>query len=302
MRLAIIDLGTNTCNLLIAEILESNYKVLYRGKEPVRLLFSKKNENWIREDAFIRTSQALENHLKKIREFSISRVELIATSAVRDAGNRDEFVSFIQDKTGLEPNVITGEREAELIFKGALLAFNQIESPSLILDIGGGSNEFIVTSGSEIIWEESIPSGMSRIINMFSLSDPISKQEETELIRFFKLQHIDAIFNAKNAGVRTLIGCSGAFDTIADLIDKVDPGSKKRVRQEIRLNDFFKIYKILINSTRKERKEMKGMDNVRIDLIVPAVILINQVITALDINTVFQTDYALREGVMAEII
>jgi exopolyphosphatase / guanosine-5'-triphosphate,3'-diphosphate pyrophosphatase len=298
MRIAVIDLGTNTCNLLIAELNGSEYKILFQGKEHVKLLHNKKNDNWIREDAFLRVSSALSNHLKKINDFSVKKITLIATSAVRDAANRDEFLDFIREKTDLEANVVTGEQEAELIYHGVLLAFKEISEPSLILDIGGGSNELIITKNREILWKESIPAGMSRTVTLFEISDPITTEEVAELKQFFQIQNMEAIRYSKKASVTTLIGCSGAFDTVADIIDKVDPGTKKRIKQKIELYDLRKVYDKIIKSTHSERKSLKGVDSVRIDLIVPAIIMINQVITDIGIEKIYQTDYALREGVL----
>jgi exopolyphosphatase/guanosine-5'-triphosphate,3'-diphosphate pyrophosphatase len=302
MRIAVIDLGTNTCNLLIAELNGSDCKILYQGKEHVKLLHNKKNDNWIRDDAFSRVSMALSNHLKKINDFSVRKTSLIATSAVRDAANRDEFLDFIRVKTELDANVVTGEQEAELIYHGVLFAFKEITEPSLILDIGGGSNELIIARDHEIIWKESIPAGMSRTINLFEISDPITTDEIAELRQFFQIQNMEAIRYGKKHSVSTLIGCSGAFDTIADIIDKVDPGTKKRVKQKIEVSDFRKVYDKIIKSTHQERKTMKGMDSVRTDLIVPAMIMINQVVTDIGIEKIYQTDYALREGVLFNLL
>jgi len=302
MRISVIDLGSNTCDLLIAEVESSGYKILFQGKEAVRLNQNKHNENWIRDEAFSRTLQALNYHLKKSNDFGAGRIKLVATSAVRDASNRDEFTDFIRIKTGLETQVLTGEQEAELIFNGVLLAFQKINEPSLILDIGSGSNELIIAGEDGIIWKDSLPTGMGRIINMFEISDPVSKDEITELNRFFRIQNTEAIKEAGKAGVTTLIGCAGAFDTIADLIDKVAPGTKKRIKQRIEIYEFRRIYNKILKSTRTERKEMKGMDKVRIDLMVPAIILINQVIDSLGIDRIYQTHFALREGILFEIL
>jgi len=198
--------------------------------------------------------------------------------------------------------VVTGDREAELIFNGVMLAFGEIEKSTLILDIGGGSNEMIVAKASEVEWKESIPAGMARIISLFDLSDPIKPEEIHELKRFFRMQNSETLKHCKSMGVSELIGCSGAFDTIADMIDRVDPGKKKRVKQRIDLTHFYKVYDKLVKSTRTERKKMKGMDNVRIDLIVPAVILINQIVFDLQVEQIYQTYYALREGVLFELL
>jgi exopolyphosphatase/guanosine-5'-triphosphate,3'-diphosphate pyrophosphatase len=103
-------------------------------------------------------------------------------------------------------------------------------------------------------------------------------------------------------GISVLIGCSGAFDTIADLIDRTDPGTKSRTIQEIKMNDFDRIYNTLIGSTSAERSRMKGLEPIRIEMIVPSVIFIKLIIDRLNIRKIQQTDYALREGVLYERI
>jgi len=99
-----------------------------------------------------------------------------------------------------------------------------------------------------------------------------------------------------------LIGCSGAFDTLADIIDQTDPGTKTRIKQEIAADDFTRVYETLIQSTTAERTEMKGMESIRIEMIVPSVLFIKLVIDRLTIRKIYQTDFALREGVLYERI
>jgi len=106
----------------------------------------------------------------------------------------------------------------------------------------------------------------------------------------------------KNSGITSLIGCSGAFDTLVDLIDQTDPGTKIRIRQEVKTGDFERIYQSLIKSTTAERTKMKGLESIRIEMIVPSVIFIKLVIERLNIQKIYQTDYALREGVLYELI
>ena len=209
---------------------------------------------------------------------------------------------MLGESTGWLVKVITGEKEAELIFKGVMLAFRELKQPSLILDIGGGSNELIIAAGTETIWKESQPTGMARIINQFKLSNPISKEEIITLQNHFSKFHQAAIENCRMKNVQTLVGCSGAFDTIADMIDEVNPGEKTRKTQEITIDSFYNVYHTLLKSTREERLVMKGMDFVRVDLIVPAVILIEHLISQTGITQIIQTDFALREGVFYDLI
>lgn len=301
-RIAIIDLGTNTCNLLIAEYENQVHQILYQGKEVVKLGKKGIDKNQLTVDGLERAILAIQKHKLRISPFDVSEVVLIATSAVREATNRDWFCHEIKVKTGLEITVISGEREADLIFKGVKLAFNEIENHSLILDIGGGSNEFILTEAGKPIWKESFPLGMARIIERLPPSDPIKTSEISQINTFFE-SGLNKLWNQPgNIEISGLIGCSGAFDTLADLIDQTDPGTKTRIRQEIKISDFERIYRMLIESTTAERTRMKGMESIRIEMIVPSVIFIKLIIDRLKISKIYQTDYALREGVLFERI
>lgn len=301
-RIAIIDLGTNTCNLLIAEYEYQVHQILFQGKEVVKLGKDGIDKNQLTEEGLNRAILAIQKHKLRISTFDVSEVVLIATSAIREATNQEWFCYEINVKTGLEITVISGEREAELIFKGVKLAFGEIENRSLILDIGGGSNEFILTEAGKPVWKESFPLGMARVIERIPPSDPIKPSEINQIIAFFEIG-LSTLWNQPgNTEISGLIGCSGAFDTLADLIDQTDPGTKPRIRQEIKIDDFERIYRMLIESTTAERTRMKGMESIRIEMIVPSVLFIKLIIDRLKIQKIHQTDYALREGVLYERI
>ena len=302
MRVAVIDLGTNTCNLLVAEILDNNYRILHQSKQLVRLGDNKIKDNEISDEATERVIESFKQHQKVITRFHLDRVRVFATSAVRDAANKIPFLERLGEESGWLVKVISGDKEAELIFKGVLLAFHELENPAVILDIGGGSNELILAYKKALLWKESRPTGMARIINNFELSDPIQKEEIESLQKYFADQHKSAVEACKKEAAKMLVGCSGAFDTIVDIIDEVEPGAKQRITQEIAIDDFYRVYEMLLKSTREERSQMKGMDYVRVDLIVSAVILIETLVREIGINKIVQTDFALREGVVFELM
>lgn len=302
MKVAVIDLGTNTCNLLIAEIINSKYKILHQSKALVKLGDGKIKTNEISSVATIRVRDAFQKHQKIINNYRIEKVRCLATSGIRSAVNKNEFLQAIEERVNWKVEVITGEKEADLIFKGALLAVNDFPEPTVILDIGGGSNEMILAHKRKMVWKESQPTGMGRVINRLELSDPLTKKEKEQLQHFFLKSHINAFDMCEKQKVRKLVGCSGAFDTIADIIDEVNPGEKARKVQKISVKEFRQIYEKLIQSTRDERIKMKGMDMVRVDLIVPAVILIELLVSKTGINQIVQTDFALREGVLFEML
>lgn len=302
MRYAVIDLGTNTCNLLIAEVMGKKSTILHQSKKLVRLGDDRITANLLSEQAMERTIAAFNAHRQFIQKYNAEKVHVIATSAVRGATNSQIFIEKINSGFNWDFEIISGEREAELIFKGILLAFGQLETPGIILDIGGGSNEIIIAEKDKLIWKESQPAGMARVINQFDLSNPVTARELKVLKNYFSEIHRNAMEQIKALNIKRMIGCSGAFDTIADVVEKVDPGERKRVTQKIGTDDFFRIHHQIIGSTLEERMKMKGMDPVRVELIVPAMILIETIVSSSGITEIIQTDYALREGVLYEII
>ena len=301
-KIAIIDLGTNTCNLLIAEYQKRNYQILYQGKEVVKLGKGGINKNQLAEDGLQRAITAIQKHQERISQFKATEVVVIATSAIREATNKNWFQQQIKANTGLDLQIISGEKEAQLIFEGVKLAFSVIADHSLILDIGGGSNEFILTENNEPTWKQSFPLGMARIIGQIPPSDPITPDEIGRINDWFNSRLEPLWEQMKSIQIPLLIGCSGAFDTLTDLIDQTHPGTKTRIKQEIEVADFNRIYEILIKSSTSERTEMKGIEPIRIEMIVPSVIFIKLIIDRLSIRKIFQTDYALREGVLYERI
>jgi exopolyphosphatase / guanosine-5'-triphosphate,3'-diphosphate pyrophosphatase len=302
MKVAILDLGTNTCNLLIAEYSATAYNIIQQSKQLVRLGDFKIKDNLVSNKGIERVLKVLGDQLKIIAGEGIESIRIIATSAIRDAKNKTELLNAISDKTGYPLEVVSGEKEAELIFKGVLLAMESFKKKSLILDIGGGSNELIIAHKRKILWKESQPTGMARITNQFVLSDPLKPKEIQILQNFYAARHLAALQQCKKRAVNTLIGCSGSFDTIADIIDQVNAGEKQRKLQEIGLAEFYSVHNLLVSSTRKQRMGMKGMDSVRVDLIVPAIVFIEQIIKQAGINKIIQTGYALREGVLFELM
>jgi exopolyphosphatase/guanosine-5'-triphosphate,3'-diphosphate pyrophosphatase len=302
MIVAVIDLGTNTCNLLVAGIQNKKFEILHQSKQLVKMGDQDIISNRISTDALKRVQHCFAYFKEIIQQFKAEKIRIVSTSAVRDAENKIEILEMLCEQTGWIVKILSGEREAQLIFEGVLLALEKLEQPTVVLDIGGGSNELILAQKNAVIWKESKPTGMARVINQFALSDPLKPEELIILREFFWARHSTAIQKCNESEAKTLIGCSGAFDTIADIIDEVNPGEKLRRKQEIPLADFQRVYRLIVHSTRGQRTQMKGMDMVRVDLIVPAMIFIQQLIAQTGINKIIQTDFALREGVLYEMM
>ena len=197
MKLAVIDLGTNTCNLLIAETNHNGFNILHQSKQHVRLGDNKIKDNEISPEAIDRTIKSFQIQKEIIEKYKVEKIRVIATSAVRTANNKIQFLEALGENSGWLVKIVSGEKEAELIFKGVLLAFPEFKNPSVILDIGGGSNELIVAHKQEMIWKESQQTGIARVINKFNLSDPILPDEINILKNYFSEAHKNAFEKCK---------------------------------------------------------------------------------------------------------
>lgn len=302
-RKAVIDLGTNTCNLLIADPTQGGlFKTLYDRKLAVKLGKGGINKEILLPDAIQRGITAFENHALTIRMYNVEEVKAIATSAIRGAANKYEFIQLIKEKFGWDIEIIDGNREAELIFKGVSQSLPAMNDKYLVIDIGGGSIEFILAENERIIWKKSFNSGIARVLELFDLSDPILPEEIVFLETWYaeNLQELWKVCNEHLPSI--LVGSSGAFDTFMDIYEQTDPDLKIRKASELPLEAFRMIHGQLINSAIETRSMIKGMDKIRVEMIVVASIFTNFILTKLKINKLIHTHYGLKEGVMAEML
>ena len=282
-RKAVIDLGTNTCNLLIADPLPGgSFKTLYDRKLPVKLGRGGINHNILLPEAIGRGINAFENHAETIRLYKVDEVKVVATSAIRGASNRFEFLSMIKRMFGWDIQIISGDSEAELIFKGVSISLNPGIGNYLILDIGGGSIEFILAEEEHIIWKKSFNIGIARVLELFKLSDPILPDETVMLEAWFaeNLEELWEICNNYQPAI--LVGCSGAFDTFMDIYEQAIPDLKIRKASELPLEAFRRIHKELIRSDSETRSRIKGMDEMRVEMIVIASLFTNFILEKLE--------------------
>jgi exopolyphosphatase / guanosine-5'-triphosphate,3'-diphosphate pyrophosphatase len=308
MRIAILDLGTNTFNLLVAEITgNKEYKILCKSEIPVKLGKGGIDKKEIRPDAITRGINALEKHLQTAAGFETEKIIACATSAIRTARNSDHFIKSVREKFRIEIEIISGDREAELIYLGVKLAAILDQEKCLILDIGGGSNELIIGNADQIFWKKSYPLGMARLIEKFRPSDPITIEEIEFISNYLEERMPDFFEEFRKHRITTLIGASGSFETFTDMIREEDPGAGSEKASlpeatEIDLADFENLYQRLINSTLKERKQMKGLEAHRLETIVPASLLVKFLMGKLKLRRIVQSNFALKEGILYEMI
>jgi len=303
MITAILDFGTNTFNLLIAERQERGFKILLSSKQPVKLGRGGIQVNRITADAMERGYVAIQNHMEVIRNYEVDEIRAFATSAIRNADNGEDFTEEVYRRFGFRTRIIPGDREAELIYKGVRQAVSFGEDNAMILDIGGGSIEFIICNKQGIVWKHSFELGMARLLEMFNLSDPISSEEVRALENHFRQELTPLREVVKRERPNTLIGASGSFDTFQALIrHRKGMESDPNFGREIPMKDYSRLHKDLVRSTREERMAMPGMEPVRVEMIVAATIFVSFVLRDCKISQLYHSEFALKEGVISELV
>ena len=298
-KAAIVDLGTNTFHLMIVNINEQSYEILHRERVPVRIGKDGISKGLITPEAIDRAKDTLTHFRNKIEAFEVEKVRIMGTSAIRNAGNKQEFLSEIKDSVGLEIEVIDGKEESELILEGVRLALN-IESTSLVMDIGGGSIEFIICDDEKILWNHSFEIGAQRLLDQFHKIDPISQTEITELEDYFKNALVllsEAITIHKPTH---LIGSSGTFDTLSEIYCaendiEINEGQKEL---PLTLDAYRTIHEELITKNKQERLAIPGMVEMRVDMIVVSSCLVKWIIDKFSFEDIRVSTYALKEGVL----
>ena len=159
MKVAVIDMGTNTFHLIIVEVEKDDFKIVYREKTAVKIGEKGINHGMITDDAIDRALKTLSKFKEVIDEEEVEQVFATATSAIRNAKNGKGLVALIKEETGIETRIISGIQEAEYIYYGVNKAVEIGDKASLIMDIGGGSIEFIIGTSKEIIWRQSFEIG-----------------------------------------------------------------------------------------------------------------------------------------------
>lgn len=297
-RFGVIDLGTNTFHLLIAEPDEwGGFRELYRERHFIKL--AEEGIEKIGAGAFERGLQAMQNFKSKLIDYQVFTTQAIGTAALRTASNGMDFITQVKAFTGIEVQLITGDREAELIHTGVMQAIPVVEERMLIMDIGGGSVEFIIADQNEVFWAQSFPVGVAILYKNYHKSDPITI-EEIENIHSFLNQQLEPLQVALTQyPLQLLVGASGTFDVLENILvkNKTHPH-----HSHLTAHAFPAFYTKIIQTTIAERLSMKGMPAERADMIVVALVLLNHVLLSAQIQHVIISAFAMKEGILHEMM
>lgn len=303
-RWAVVDCGTNTFNLLIRD--RATGATVLSTKLPVKLGQGGLTDGRLAPDAMERGIHALKLFREGARALGVESLWAFATSGVRSTENGAEFADRAERLTGVPLNVIDGLQEAAFIFAGVQQAYPLPHEPVLVMDIGGGSTEFIVGSPDSVVWALSLPLGVTRLRERFQPSDPVQPAEWNALQQYVH-EELQPVFEAidRYRPVQ-LIGSSGSFDTLYDLwalaqgMPGLQPG---QLWAQWPAGALKSLFPTLIRSSTAQRLEMPGMIPMRADTLHLSPLQIEPVLQKLPGGTpVGLSTFALKEGVWSALI
>lgn len=298
MRLAAIDVGSNSLHMIVAQVdPDGGVTTLWRMKEPVglgKLSFPSKR---LTRDAMDRAVATLARFQQAAQVRECEKIVTIATSAVREATNGGDFIVRVRDELKLHVRVVSAREEARLIYLAVRHAFPLAKSPALIVDIGGGSVEFIVGNKEEAQLLESRKLGAARITAQFVKSDPLSRDDRKAIQKHFESE-LGPLFGAiRELKPRAVIGTSGTLESIARMCD---PAAKDA--REIDRDAFERLLKKLVKSDADARTTIRGLDDGRRDQVTAGALLVSEIFERSGTRKIVMCGAALREGILLDYL
>lgn len=304
---AAIDIGTNSIHLVVARLADhGGFEMLTTEKEMVRLGQGGGEMKSLDPDAIERAIRSLGRMRQVAGSFGDVEIAAVATSAVREARNRDDFLRRAREEVGVAVEVISGFEEARLIHLGVLQALPVFDRRSLVIDIGGGSTEFCVGTGGRVMEARSMKLGAIRLTQRFfpGLADPdhdgtVGRKAVKECRRYVRSALAPVAHELRGHQPEITIGSSGTATTTAAM------AAARRGDKPHQLNgttftadELRAIVDDLIAAGTEQRLDMAGLDAKRVDIIVAGALLLHEALRAFSIDEMVISEYALREGVL----
>ncbi|MFQ5901814.1 MAG: hypothetical protein ACE5IH_09695 [Thermodesulfobacteriota bacterium] len=311
-RFASIDVGTNTLRLLIADVdAGGGYIPVYRDRAVTRLGGNFIEGKGIDRVSASRTVDALMGFLNGLARFDVKDVKAVGTSVLRRAENRDEFIDEAFKKTGIKIEVISGEEEARLTLKGVLQVIGK-EGKAIVIDIGGGSTEFILTDTGREVGLYSVEMGVVSLTEKFLLSDPLSFNELSEMGKSIDHTFVSLLSSIKEGATdlslfsedkAILVGTAGTPTTLAAMELGLEVYEPEKVNgYSLTIDRLRDIYMTLSSLTLAERSKIPAIEKGREDVIVPGTAVILKAMKAFGFQEMVVSDSGLLEGALMDIV
>jgi len=301
MRVAAIDCGTNSLRLLVADVVDDRLRDIVRRMEIVRLGKGVDRTGRIDKEALHQTLGALQTYAEEIGRLEVDRVRMVATSATRDAANRDDFVNGVRGVLGVDPEIVTGNEEATLSFTGATRELTT-GAPYLVVDIGGGSTEFVL-GAQEVTSSVSIDMGCVRMTERHLHDDPPTTAQVEAAT-----DDIDAALEAVWAVVpvvsaRTLVGLAGSVTTVAAMAMSLLEYDPERIHHSrIARTDVIRVTHRLLAMSHEDRARLPFMHPGRVDVIGAGALVLARLMSRFDFTEVVVSEHDILDGIAWSLV
>lgn len=296
-RIAAIDVGTNSIHMIVVEAQRHGYRVIDKEKEMVQLGRDALEGRPLTDDAIERGVASLKTMAEIARRWKASDIVAVATSAVREAPNRRRFLSAVEKNAGIKLRVISGEEEADYIYRAVRSAVDFHGGTALSIDIGGGSMEMIVGTSSEVYFTRSEPLGALRIAQRFALDSAADEKAVTACRKFVRKTLKKTTVRIAALGFDFTIGTSGTILTLASISSPVESGLKWLSRKRLT-----ELIETMAPLSPEDRARTFGFDAKRASTIVAGAIVLEQAMESLDVERIRACDAALREGIVETVL
>jgi exopolyphosphatase/guanosine-5'-triphosphate,3'-diphosphate pyrophosphatase len=300
-KLAAIDMGTNSFHMVIANVNNKGVlNIIAREKESVRLGSSSGDMKFIQPEAIKRAIQCL-SRFAEIAKSENAEIRAVATSAVREAINKEEFISKVEQKTGITVEVVSGKEEARLINEGVIHSLNLVNKKALVIDIGGGSTETIVSESGTNLYLNSAKLGAIRLTKKFFDEDEIKEENIAKAIRYIQGEWVNILDKIKEIGFDLSIGTSGTIENLIRMayIARYNTEPSKLNGLTVTSKQILKlINQIKLCKTITQIRALPGLDTSRADILLAGALILEYFIIYLKVDKITLSSYALREGIV----
>lgn len=298
-----IDIGTLTCRLLIAECSPAGrLRELRSDRRILRLGQGVDRDRLLRADAMGRVVATLKEWRQLIDKYQVEATAVVATSAVRDARNRDAFLDLVTRETGLQVEIISGEEEARRTMLGIRSGLPAGVIDMLAIDIGGGSTECILDRPGQSPIVRSIDIGVVRLSERVLQSDPPTAEELRQAGEWIRNETEAAVANMPVPGGLTCVGTAGTITALAAMAQQLSIYDPARIHNYVLMLDAVKRLEVeLLRRSKQQREGLPGLERGREDVIVAGVIVLRTMMETLGMPTVLVSDLGLREGVLLHL-
>lgn len=298
MKIGTIDIGTNSMRLLIADYIDGNLVNRKKYVNTTRIGQGVDEQGYISEDAIERNIDALVEFSRICKEEGCQNIYCMGTSALRDSKNKDVFIKLGKEKADINVDIISGEKESHLGFMGVLEGLDKIED-ILVVDIGGGSTEFIIGNEDGIRFSKSENVGALRMTEKFLSQDPINENEFKEMSNFIYNEIKGTLEYIKNDKVKKIVGIGGTITSLSAINQELEVYSMEKIHNsKISLNEIELILQNLKKMTLSDKKSLKGLQPKRADIITAGVEILYTIMKNLEIDEITVSEYDNLEGLM----